>query len=339
MLTCTFEVGTNLDMANVDINNRVNKATAKLPPEGSSAGISVKKKSPDMLMVIASISPDGTFDELSLQLRLHQPRGCRIARTPGVGTTMIVGQRDYAMRFWVRPDNSRGLGLTAGDLAKVIGSRTWWPRPGQVGQPPARPGTQFQYTVNVKGRLTDRPKFENMIVRTLPDGSVLRMRDVSRAELPARATPAVRTQGRRAGNRAHRLSASGRQCHPDGGQGAGLMKQTGRQFPPGLQYEFPWTPPKFVVGIHEVLSPSCEAIVLVLLVVFIFLGNFRATFIPMLAVPVSLVGTFAAFAAMGFSINTLTMLRPRAGGRHRGGRRHRGGGGRGAPHRARAEPR
>ena len=183
VLTCTFKVGANLDLANVDINNRVNKATAKLPPEAINYGISVKKKSPDILLAISIYSPDNTFDDTFLSnytsINLVDP----IARIPGVGSTMIVGQRDYAMRFWVRPDKLAKLGLTGSDLANVIGEQNLVAPAGQVGQPPAKAGTQFQYTVNVKGRLTDASEFENMIVRTQSDGSILRMKDVSRAEL------------------------------------------------------------------------------------------------------------------------------------------------------------
>src|SRR3954462_2074966 len=183
VLTCTFRVGANLDLANVDINNRVNKASAKLPPEAISYGISVKKKSPDILLAISVYSPDSAFDETFLSnftsINLVDP----IARTPGVGSTMIVGQRDYGMRFWVRPDKLAKLGLTGADLANVIGEQNLVAPAGQVGQPPAKSGTQFQYTVNVKGRLTDAAEFDNMIVRTMSDGSILRMKDVARAEL------------------------------------------------------------------------------------------------------------------------------------------------------------
>jgi HAE1 family hydrophobic/amphiphilic exporter-1/multidrug efflux pump len=183
VLTCTFKVGTNLDLANVDINNRVNKAQPKLPKEAVAAGISVKKQSPDMLLVISLYSPDNTFDETFLSNYASINLVDAIARTPGVGSTMIVGQRDYAMRFWVRPDKLAKLGLTGGDLSNVIGEQNLVAAAGQVGQPPAKAGTQFQYSVNVKGRLTTPEEFENMIVRTMPDGSILRMKDVSRTEL------------------------------------------------------------------------------------------------------------------------------------------------------------
>ena len=309
VLTCTFKVGTNLDLANVDVNNRVNKANAKLPPEAIAYGISVKKKSPDMLLAIAVYSPDKTYDETFLSnytsINLVDP----IARTPGVGSTMIVGQRDYAMRFWVRPDKLAKLGLTGSDLANVIGEQNVVAPAGQVGQPPAKSGTQFQYTVNVKGRLTTPAEFENMIVRTQPDGSILRMKDVSRAELSGKSYTSF---GRKDGIPATLLiiyQLPGANAIQTVDKVRKLLDESSKNFPPGLKYRISLDTTEFVkVAIHEVFAALRDAIVLVLVVVFIFLGNFRATFIPMLAVPVSLVGTFGAFAVLGFSINTLTML-------------------------------
>src|SRR4051812_7062911 len=309
VLTCTFKVGSNLDMANVDINNRVNKATAKLPKEAVNAGISVKKKSPDILLAISVYSPDSAFDETFLSnftsINLVDP----IARTPGVGSTMIVGQRDYAMRFWVRPDKLAKLGLTGSDLANVVKEQNLVAPAGQVGQPPAKSGTQFQYTVNVKGRLTDATEFNDMIVRTLADGSILRMKDVARADLSAKSYTSF---GRKDGIPATVLiiyQLPGANAIQTVDQVRKLLNETAKTFPPGLSYRISLDTTEFVkVAIHEVFLALRDAIILVLLVVFIFLGNFRATFIPMLAVPVSLVGTFAAFVALGFSINTLTML-------------------------------
>jgi len=309
VLTCTFRVGANLDLANVDINNRVNKATAKLPQEAVAYGISVKKKSPDILLAISIYSPDSTFDDTFLSnftsINLVDP----IARIPGVGSTMIVGQRDYAMRFWVRPDKLAKLGLTGSDLSSVIGEQNLVAPAGQVGQPPAKSGTQFQYTVNAKGRLTDPSEFENMIVRTLPDGSILRMKDVSRAELSGKSYTSF---GRKDGIPATVLiiyQLPGANAIQTVDSVRKLLEESAKTFPPGLNYRISLDTTEFVkVAIHEVFLALRDAIILVLLVVFIFLGNIRATFIPMLAVPVSLVGTFAAFVALGFSINTLTML-------------------------------
>src|SRR5689334_21691966 len=309
VLTCTFKVGTNLDLANVDINNRVNKATAKLPQEAINYGISVKKKSPDMLLAISVYSPDSTFDDTFLSNYTSINLVDSIARSPGVGSTMIVGQRDYAMRFWVRPDKLAKLGLTGTDLANVIGEQNLVAPAGQVGQPPAKAGTQFQYTINVKGRLTEPSEFENMIVRTLPDGSVLRMKDVSRAELSGKSYTSF---GRKDGIPATLLiiyQLPGANAIQTAENVRKFLEGAAKDFPPGLKYRISLDTTEFVkVAIHEVFMALRDAIFLVLIVVFVFLGNFRATFIPMLAVPVSLVGTFAAFAALGFSINTLTML-------------------------------
>jgi HAE1 family hydrophobic/amphiphilic exporter-1/multidrug efflux pump len=309
VLTCTFKVGTNLDLANVDINNRVNKASAKLPPEAIAYGISVKKKSPDILLAISVYSPDSTFDETFLSnftsINLVDP----IARTPGVGSTMIVGQRDYAMRFWVRPDKLAELGLTGTDLADAIQSQNLVAPAGQVGQPPAKPGTQFQYTVNVKGRLTTPEEFQDIIVRTLPDGSVLRMKNISRVDLSAKTYTSF---GRKDSIPATLLiiyQLPGANAIQTVDKVRKFLKEQEKNFPPGLKYRISLDTTEFVkVAIEEVVLALRDAIVLVLIVVFIFLGNFRATFIPMLAVPVSLVGTFGAFAMLGFSINTLTML-------------------------------
>jgi HAE1 family hydrophobic/amphiphilic exporter-1/multidrug efflux pump len=309
VLTCTFKVGANLDMANVDINNRVNKATAKLPQEAINYGISVKKKSPDILLAVSIYSPDSTYDETFLSnytsINLVDP----IARIPGVGSTMIVGQRDYAMRFWVRPDKLAKLGLTGADLANVIGEQNLVAPAGQVGQPPAKAGTQFQYTVNVKGRLASPEEFENMIVRTQADGSILRMKDVSRTELSGKSYTSF---GRKDGIPATVLiiyQLPGANALETVGNIRKLLGDVEKNLPPGLKFRISLDTTKFVeVAIHEVFLALRDAIVLVLIVVFIFLGNFRATFIPMLAVPVSLIGTFACFSALGFSINTLTML-------------------------------
>jgi len=309
VLTCTFTVGTNLDLANVDINNRVNKATAKLPQEAIAYGISVKKKSPDILLAISIYSPDNTFDETFLSnytsINLVDP----IARTPGVGSNMIVGQRDYAMRFWVRPDKLAKLGLTGSDLANVINEQNLVAPAGQVGQPPAKAGTQFQYTVNVKGRLIDPSEFENMIVRTQSDGSILRMKDVSRAELSGKSYTSF---GRKDGIPATVLiiyQLPGANAIQTADNVRKLLAESAKSFPPGLNYRVSLDTTEFVrVAIEGVFHTLVEAIVLVLIIVFIFLGNLRATFIPMLAVPVSLIGTFGMFSVLGFSINTLTML-------------------------------
>ncbi len=309
VLTCTFAVGTNLDMANVDINNRVARAQSQLPPDAVAYGITVSKMSPNMLMVVSVYSPDNSYDSTFLSNYCSLNLIDSITRTPGVGSTSLVGQRDYSMRLWVRPDRMAKLGLTAGDIAGVVQEQNTLAPAGSVGQPPAKPGLDFQYTVNVQGRLTTAEEFGNLIVRTNPDGSMLRMKDVARVEMAAKdyssygrmdGVPCTviliyQLPGSNAIDTANRLHK--------------LLEEMGAKMPPGLKYKVIMDSTEFVrVSIEEVLEALRDAIILVLIVVFVFLGNFRATLIPMLAVPVSLVGTFAAFQALGFSINTLTLF-------------------------------
>jgi multidrug efflux pump subunit AcrB len=185
-LTCTFAVGTDIDIAQVDVQNRVSRADRALPAEVRGFGVTVKKASPDMLVVLSLFSPDGAYDDLFLSnyalLNLYDP----ISRIYGVGDITIVGEREYAMRLWVRPDRLAALGLTARDIAQAVQDQNVQAPAGQVGQPPAKAGLSFQYSVDVKGRLTEPEEFDNIVIRTLPNGSVLRVRDVAETELGAR---------------------------------------------------------------------------------------------------------------------------------------------------------
>jgi hydrophobe/amphiphile efflux-1 (HAE1) family protein len=309
LLLCTFTVGTDLDLANVDINNRVNKATPKLPPEAVAAGISIKKKSPDMLLVVSLYSPDGTYDDTYLSNYASINLVDAIARTTGVGSTMIVGQRDYAMRLWVRPDRLTKQGLTASDMARVIKEQNVLAPAGALGQPPAKAGVEFQYAVKVKGRLTKEEEFENMVIRSLPDGSILRVKDLARTELAAKT---YTSYGRLNGVPATLVivyQLPGANAIDTANKLYVLLEQLKADFPPGIAYQISFDNTTFVrVGIKEVLENLFEAIALVLLVIFLFLGSFRPTFIPMTAVPVALLGTFALFVPLGFSINTLTLF-------------------------------
>lgn len=308
-LTCSFDVGTDPDMANVDVNNRVNKAMAKLPSVAINQGVMITKQSPNMLMVVSVYSPDNSYDEVFLSNYASIQMVDAITRTDGVGNTMIVGQRDYSMRFWVNPEKLSKLGVSSQDILRVIQEQNVLAPAGSVGQPPAKPGTDFQYTINAQGRLVSVDQFKNMIIRTQEDGSFLRMKDVARTELaaysytsygrldkmPATLILVYQTPGANAITTVNKLRK--------------LLAGMGKLMPPGLKYEITLDTTDFVrASIKEVEETLFDAILLVLLVVLIFLGSFRATLIPMLAVPVSLIGTFGAFAAFGFSINTLTLF-------------------------------
>ena len=309
-LTCTFEVGTDLDIATVDVNNRVNKASSRLPSEAIDQGIKVTKKSPDMLMAISLSSPDGTYDDIFVSNYATTQIVDAIARTDGVGSTQIVGQRDYSMRLWLRPDQLPRLGLTASDLARVVKEQSTLVPTGSVGQPPAPTGTEFQLAVNAKTRLSTPEEFEELIVRTLPDGSILRMKDLARVEMGAQnyssfgrldgAPAVVILVYQRPGANALATAEAVKSL---------LADQLGPAMPAGIEYDITLDTTLFVnAAIEEVLHTVVEAFLLVLAVVFLFLGSFRATLIPMLAVPVSLLGTFAFFVVFGFSINTINLF-------------------------------
>jgi HAE1 family hydrophobic/amphiphilic exporter-1/multidrug efflux pump len=308
-LDVTFALGRDQDLAMVDVQNRLKKADAKLPNEVKTYGITVTKQSPDLLMVIALFSPDRTFDEIFVSnyasINLVDP----LKRVAGIGNLSIVGQRDYAMRMWLRPDKLAKLGLTATDVANVIREQNVQAPAGQVGQPPARPGVEFQYTVNVGGRLSTVEEFENIIVRTLPDGSILRVRDIARAEL---AGQDYSNFGRLNGNPAAVIllyQLPGANALQAASDVRAVMARLAQNFPPGLEYRISFDNTRFIVAsLEQVLHTFGEALALVFVVVFVFLGNVRATIIPMLAVPVSIVGTFAVFIPLGFSINTLTLF-------------------------------
>jgi len=309
-LTVTFAVGTNADLAKVDVQNRVNQANALLPPEVLQSGVTVQKKSSQILLFISVFSPDNSKDDLFLSNFVVINLLDRLARVKGVGSaTILVGQRDYSMRAWVSPDKLAKLGVTSGDIINAIKAQNIQAAAGAIGQAPAPKGTQFQYQVQVEGRLDNVDEFKDIIIRTNSDGSILRLRDVARAEMGA---AAYNSFGRRNGQPAIPIGI----YQQPGANAIDLakelranMEEMKKTFPAGVDYEVSLDTTDFVrSSIEEVVHTLFEAIGLVLVVVFVFLGNFRATLIPMLAVPVSLIGCFGAFAAMGFSINTLTLF-------------------------------
>ncbi len=308
-LTCTFEVGTDLDIAAVQVQNRVSKAQARLPVEVNNFGVSVDKESPDLLMVVSVYSPDESYDSLYLSNYTTINLLDSLSRVKGVGGTQLIGQRDYSMRIWLRPDKMAKLGLTASDVAGVIREQNVQAPAGPIGAPPAPLGTEFQYTVNVKGRLAEVEEYDSAIVRTLPNGSVLRMRDVARTELGAQDYTTI---GRLNGNPATVIMIKQLPTANalDVAQGVrDTLDELSENFPPGIEYAVNMDMTLFISeSIKEVLTTLFAALALVLLVVFVFLGSFRTTIIPMLAVPVSLIGAFAFFVPLGFSINTLSLF-------------------------------
>ena len=307
-LDITFGLENNADIAAVQVQNRSSQANARLPSEAISAGITTKKQTPDVLMYLALVSPNGTYDELFLANYATINVVEAIKRIKGVGNVSLFGA-EFGMRLWLRPDRMASLGVTPSDIYRAIQEQNAQAPAGQVGQMPAPKTQQFQYGVEVRGRLSEVSEFEEIIVRAKPDGSFVRVRDVARVELGAKDYV---FQSRLNGQPAAAFSIN---LTPDASalETAGLinaeLKSLATSFPADLSYDVVLDNTVFVkASLNEVVHTFFEALLLVLVVVFLFLQNWRATLIPTLAVPVSLIGTFAGMLALGYSINTLTLF-------------------------------
>ena len=308
-LTVSFDVGTDLDMAQVLVQNRVKLAEAKLPEEVKRQGINTKKKSTNIVLIISLFSPDGRFDELYLSnyatLRLRDV----LSRIDGVGDVTVFPQSDYSMRIWLDPPQLKSRDLNTEDVLAAIREQNVQVAAGQIGQPPAPPGQSFQYTVNVLGRLTDIEQFEDIIIKTGEGGRITRLKDIARLDLggksydltsgltgkPSASVLIYQLPGANALNVAQKVYAT--------------MKELQTYFPEGLQYMIPYDTTIFVEqSIQEVFITLFQAAALVFLVLFIFLQDWRATVVPAVTIPVSLIGTLAVMLAMGFSLNMLTLF-------------------------------
>jgi HAE1 family hydrophobic/amphiphilic exporter-1/multidrug efflux pump len=309
VLNVTFDIARDLDLATVDVQNRVALANSRLPSEVTRRGISVKKQSPDMLLVINLNSPDSSRDTLFLNNYAKINITDALARVPGVGNVAVFGDRDYGMRVWLDPDKLARLGLTASDVADAISQQNVQAPAGQIGMPPAPPGQEFQLTVQVKGRLIDPEEFADIIVRTGQGAEIVRVRDVGRVELGSQSYGAFTRLNGKPTCTIQIYQLPGANALDVVKQIRALLAEQSRSFPSGVAYTIPYDTTKFVTAsIHEVIKTLFEAVALVLIVVYVFLQNGRATLIPMLTVPVSLVGTFAFMQVFGFSINTLTLF-------------------------------
>ncbi len=309
VLRVTFEVGRDLDLAAVDIQNRLKRAEPKLPAEVVRNGVVVKKQSPDMLMVTSLKSPDGSVDDLFLSNYAAINVVDTLARVPGVGSVEIFGRRDFAMRLWLEPDRMARLGVTVSEVVAALREQNIQAPAGSFGSPPTVPGTERSLPVVVRGRLLTPEQFSAITLRTLPDGSVLRLGDIARVELGAQDYGQF---GRLDGNPAVPIGIyqlPGANAVATASRIRETLDTLAEGFPDGVAAEVTFDSTQFVTSsIREVIHTLFEAFVLVLLVVMLFLGSLRATLIPMLAVPVSLIGTFALFGALDFSINTLTLF-------------------------------
>lgn len=307
-LDITFGLDTDADIAAVQVQNRSAQANARLPSEVISSGVTTKKQSPDTLMYIALTSPKGTYDDLFLAnyANINVVEGLK--RVKGVGNVQLFGS-EFGMRLWLQPDRMASLGVTPSDVYRAVQEQNVQAPAGQVGQLPAPQTQQFQYGVQLKGRLSEVGEFENIIIRAKADGSFVRVKDVARVELGAR------DYGFKSNLNGKPAAAMSVNLTPDASalETAKLiqeqLKAMAQAFPQDLSYDVVLDNTLFVrTSLNEVVHTFFEALLLVLVVVFLFLQNWRATVIPMLAVPVSLVGTFAVFTLLGFTINTLTLF-------------------------------
>jgi hydrophobe/amphiphile efflux-1 (HAE1) family protein len=308
-LTASFELGTDPDINTVNVNNRVQTALSSLPSEVQRQGITVKKKSTAILAFITVYSPKHTHDPLFLSNYVTINMLDTIKSTPGVGDAFLFAAQDYAMRAWVRTDRLTGLNLTTGDIINAIQSQNVQAAVGRVGARPISDDQQLQLNIQTKGRLDSVADFENIVVRTNPDGSVLRLRDVARLELgAANLDRDTRFNGQDAAAIVIYQSPGGNAIDTVNAVRAKLADLE-KRFPDDLAWKITYDPTVFVTDtMHEVKKTLIEAFVLVTVVVFLFLGSWRATLIPTLAVPVSLIGAFIVLKAVGYSANTVSLL-------------------------------
>src|SRR5262245_27372022 len=308
-LTVTFKLGTDVDDAQVQVQNRVSQALPKLPEEVRRLGVTTTKQSPDLTMVVHLLSPDGRYDEIYLRNYAALQVKDVLARIPGAGSVQLFGSGDYAMRVWINPDRAAARDLTATDIINALREQNVQIAAGAIGQQPMSSPVGLELQVNAKGRLLDPEEFGNVIVKTGPNGEKTLLKSVARLELGASgyalrsllnnkkavAIPIFQSPGANA----LQLSTDVRRT----------MEELKQNFPEGLDYSVVYDPTVFVrSSIRAVVTTLFEAVLLVVIVVILFLQTWRASIIPLAAVPVSLVGTFAVMLALGFSINMLTLF-------------------------------
>jgi HAE1 family hydrophobic/amphiphilic exporter-1/multidrug efflux pump len=305
----TFEIGTDVDKAALNVNNRVKQAEPRLPLETRRQGVTVEKGSSAFLQVIAFFSPNGRFDDIYVSNYVTLNVLDLVKRVPGTTGVQNWGAKDYAMRVWLRPDQMTQHRVAVADVVRALNEQNAQFAAGKVGQSPATAGQELVYTITTRGRLAEPREFEEILLRSNADGSALRLKDVARVELAAKDYEFIgRINGQPAtlvgvflqpGANALEVAREVRQT----------VGEAARRFPEGLAYSVPYDTTRFVeVSIREVLKTLAEAMLLVFLVVYLFLQSWRATLIPFAAVPVSLIGTFAGLFLLGYSINTLTLF-------------------------------
>src|ERR1043166_4320173 len=307
-ITVTFKLGTDLDKAQVLVQNRVAIAQPRLPEEVQRNGVVTRKNSPDILMVVFMLSPDDSFDQLYISnYALLQVRD-QLLRLDGVGDIQIFGARDYSMRLWLDPERIANLGLTSAEVIAAIRSQNVQIAGGQIAEPPIA-DRAFQPNLVFTGRLKDQGQFENILIKAGADGRVVRLRDVARVELGALAYSTNSFLLRKSAVALLVTQRPGSNALATAQGIKDTMTKLKASFPQGLDYNIGYNPTEFIAqSVHELIKTIYEAMALVVIVVLVFLQGWRPAIIPIIAIPVSLVGTFAVMAALGFSINNLTLF-------------------------------
>ena len=310
-LTVTFEIGTDMDFAQVLVQNQVSAALASLPMPVQAQGLVVQKKSTSILQIVSLTSPDQRYDSLYLSNYATINLVNELARLPGVGNVNVLGVGQYSMRVWLDPQKLYTFGLTPSDVSKVIQQQSQDVTAGQVGQPPAPKGLDFQYTIDVIGRLSTPEEFGNIVVKAEQGngGRIVRVRDVARVELGAQTYSTTSHINGKPNSGLAIYQLPDANALDVANRVKAKMAELAKDFPPGLAYEVPFDTTRFVkASIHEVFMTLIEAGILVLIVIVIFLQDWRAMLVPATTIPVTIIGAFAAMAALGFTINTTTMF-------------------------------
>jgi hydrophobe/amphiphile efflux-1 (HAE1) family protein len=309
-ITITFDVGYPLSIAAVDVQNRVAQAAASLPPIVNQAGVIIKKQNPNFVLIVNLVSPDHSVDPVALSNYAYLQVVDPLKRVPGVGDVQIFGERRYSMRIWLDPDKLARLSITAVDVQQAVSEQNIQVAAGKIGQAPAPPGTPFEMQVNAAGRLSDPEQFKDIVVKSDPvSGAIVRMRDIARVELGALQYSSTAVFGtdptvvlavyQMPGSNALDLQQNVKS----------KMDELAKRFPKGIEYGMHYDTTRFVSAAkRDVVITLLEALALVVLVVYIFLQNWRTTLIPTIAIPVSLIATLAVMEVMGFSLNMLSLL-------------------------------
>ena len=307
-ITITFRIGSDIDRAQVQVQNRVSQALPRLPEEVRNLGVTTVKSSPNLTMVVNLTSPDGRYD--ALYLRNYAVLNVRdvLARLPGMGQVQVFGGGDYSMRVWLDPQKLAARNMTAGDVVDAIREQNVQVAAGQIGAPPST-DSQFQLAINAMGRLTDEQQFRDIVIKTGADGEVIHLGDVARVEVGAQAYSIKSLLSNKNAVAIPVFQSPTANALQLSGEVRKTMEELKKDFPTGLDYQIIYDPTVFVrQSIEAVVHTLLEAVLLVVLVVILFLQTWRASIIPLVAVPVSIIGTFAVLLAFGFSINTLSLF-------------------------------